>query len=127
MLFRYAACPQDTRPGEQSCLASAAPDVRAPCARNTLILTKYVPPKSNASVLDPEYDDDVLHYGQKVRHRERGAGGRAGVGAQWQLLVALSSLMPVLITVTPPLLQVRRCNRQCVHKTAWEPLLAWPT
>lgn len=58
---------QDTRPGEQSCLASAAPDVRAPCARNTLILTKYVAPKSNASVLDPEYDDDVLHYGQKVR------------------------------------------------------------
>lgn len=53
-------------PGEESCLATAAPNVRAPCARNSLILVKYVPPK-NASVLEPDYPDDMVHYGQKVR------------------------------------------------------------
>ncbi|GFR43092.1 hypothetical protein Agub_g4100 [Astrephomene gubernaculifera] len=56
----------DSRPGENSCASTAAPDVRAPCCRNTLILLPYVPPKT-ATALEPPYSDNVVHYGQKVR------------------------------------------------------------
>ena len=44
----------------------AGPARSPACARNSLILVKYVPPKS-ASVLEPDYPDDMVHYGQKVR------------------------------------------------------------
>lgn len=57
---------QDTRTGESTCAATAAPDVRAPCPRNSLILLPYVPPKT-ATALEPPYDDAIVHYGQKVR------------------------------------------------------------
>ncbi|GIL84233.1 hypothetical protein Vretimale_15863 [Volvox reticuliferus] len=56
----------DTRPGEQACAATAAPDVRAPCCRNSLIILPYVPPKT-ATALEPLYSDNTVHYGQKVR------------------------------------------------------------
>ncbi|KAG2423989.1 hypothetical protein HXX76_014815 [Chlamydomonas incerta] len=56
----------DTRTGESTCAATAAPDVRAPCPRNSLILLPYVPPKT-ATALEPPYDDAIVHYGQKVR------------------------------------------------------------
>ncbi len=55
----------DTRPGEQSVAATAAPQITTPCARNSVVLTRYVPPPS--SPLEPEYGDDVLRYGQKVQ------------------------------------------------------------
>ncbi|KAG2498430.1 hypothetical protein HYH03_003688 [Edaphochlamys debaryana] len=56
----------DLRPGEQACAATAAPDVRAPCCRNSLILLPYFPPKT-ATALEPPYMDNAVHYGQKVR------------------------------------------------------------
>lgn len=43
----------------------AAADTKAPCARTTLIITKYSP--ATVSAADRLYDDDVLHYGQKIR------------------------------------------------------------
>jgi hypothetical protein len=36
-----------------------------PVARNTLILTKYIPPK--ASPLEALYPGDTLRFGQKIR------------------------------------------------------------
>ncbi|EFJ51617.1 hypothetical protein VOLCADRAFT_87820 [Volvox carteri f. nagariensis] len=54
----------DSRPGEQACAATAAPDVRAPCCRNSLIILPYVPPKT-ATALEPPYTDNIVHYGQK--------------------------------------------------------------
>eukprot|EP00201_Polytomella_parva_P017578 CAMPEP_0175071794 /NCGR_PEP_ID=MMETSP0052_2-20121109/19464_1 /TAXON_ID=51329 ORGANISM="Polytomella parva, Strain SAG 63-3" /NCGR_SAMPLE_ID=MMETSP0052_2 /ASSEMBLY_ACC=CAM_ASM_000194 /LENGTH=401 /DNA_ID=CAMNT_0016339051 /DNA_START=18 /DNA_END=1223 /DNA_ORIENTATION=+ len=56
---------KDSRPGEDSCTATAAPEVRAPCHRNTFVLVKYRAPRT--AVFDAQYDDDVLHYGQKFR------------------------------------------------------------
>ena len=56
---------QDPRPGEEACAATAAGDVRSPCARNTFVITKYKP--SKAAALEPYYDDDILRYGQKIR------------------------------------------------------------
>jgi hypothetical protein len=56
---------QDPRPAEEACAATAAPEVRAPCARNTFVLLKYQPDRNAA--LEPFYEDDVLHYGQKIR------------------------------------------------------------
>jgi hypothetical protein len=55
----------DTRPGEESCAATAATEVRAPCSRNTFVLLKYQP--DAGAPLEPYYDDDTLRYGQKVR------------------------------------------------------------
>ncbi|KAJ9532387.1 hypothetical protein QJQ45_010424 [Haematococcus lacustris] len=55
----------DMRPGELSCAATAAPQLTAPCARNCLILLKYQPPPNSTS--EPEFDGDILRYGQKVR------------------------------------------------------------
>lgn len=55
----------DTRPGENSCAATAATQATAPCARNSLVLVSYIPPPQ--SPLEPEYDDDTLRYGQKVQ------------------------------------------------------------
>lgn len=56
---------QDARPGEEACSATAAPEIRSPCSRNTFILLKYKPNKM--APLESYYDDDVLHYGQKIR------------------------------------------------------------
>mmetsp|Transcript_17107 Transcript_17107/g.36945 ORF Transcript_17107/g.36945 Transcript_17107/m.36945 type:complete len:401 (-) Transcript_17107:72-1274(-) len=56
---------RDIRPGEEACAATAAPEVRSPCARNTFILLKYKPPK--LSPFESYYEDDVLRYGQKIR------------------------------------------------------------
>lgn len=56
---------KDLRPGELSCAATAAPELRLPCARNTFLLAKYRPPRMAA--LETFYEDDVLRYGQKVR------------------------------------------------------------
>ncbi|KXZ51142.1 hypothetical protein GPECTOR_13g629 [Gonium pectorale] len=53
-------------PSEPAAAATAAPDVRAPCARNSLIILPYVPPKT-ATALEPPYTDNIVHYGQKVR------------------------------------------------------------
>ncbi len=55
----------DARPGEHACAATAAPQVTAPCARNALILTRYVPPPTSPA--EPDYGDDTLRYGQKVQ------------------------------------------------------------
>ena len=55
----------DPRPGEEACAATAAPEIRSPCARNTFIVLKYRPNK--ASALEPYYEDDTLRYGQKIR------------------------------------------------------------
>ena len=55
----------DPRPGEEACSATAAPEIRDACARNTFVLLKYRP--SRASALEPYYEDDILRYGQKVR------------------------------------------------------------
>ncbi len=56
---------QDVRPGEEACSATAAPEIRAPCARNTFVLTKYRPSKGQP--LESFYEDDALRYGQKIR------------------------------------------------------------
>lgn len=53
------------RPGEEACAATGAPEIRAPCSRNTVLVTKYVAPKNSSA--DVQYDDDVLRYGQKIR------------------------------------------------------------
>lgn len=55
----------DRRTGEEACAATAAPEVRAPCARNSLIILKYQPPRDNA--LEADYGDDIVRYGSKVR------------------------------------------------------------
>ena len=56
---------QDRRTGEHACAATAAPQLKAPCARNTFILVKYSAPRADISTT--HYRDDVLRYGQKVR------------------------------------------------------------
>ncbi len=48
-----------------ACSATAAADTKDPSARTTLIITKYIP--ASVSAADKLYDDDVLHYGQKIR------------------------------------------------------------
>lgn len=58
--------PQDPRPGEEICSASGAPEVRAPCARNSFVILPYKAPRPG-HVLEPEYPDAAVHYGQKVR------------------------------------------------------------
>lgn len=55
---------KDIRPGEEACAATASPTVTAPCARNSFVLLRYVPPPN--SPLEPDYGDDTLRYGQKV-------------------------------------------------------------
>mmetsp|Transcript_18271 Transcript_18271/g.45445 ORF Transcript_18271/g.45445 Transcript_18271/m.45445 type:complete len:296 (-) Transcript_18271:170-1057(-) len=55
---------KDPRAAENSCAVSAS-FILEPCARNTFTLEKYAPPAS--SVLTLTYDDDLLHYGQKVK------------------------------------------------------------
>ena len=37
------------------------------CARNTFTFEPYVPRTAKAAAMLPTYDDDVLHYGQKVK------------------------------------------------------------
>lgn len=44
---------------------SASFSATAPCARNTFTLERYAPTNPNA--LHDAYDDDLLHYGQKVK------------------------------------------------------------
>jgi hypothetical protein len=56
---------QDLRPGENACAATASSEITDPCARNTFLLAKYKPPR--IAPLDMYYDDDVLHYGQKIQ------------------------------------------------------------
>lgn len=55
---------QDDREGQNTCTATGTGKHINPCARNTFILTKYVPEKLDVSTT--MYGDDVLHYGQKV-------------------------------------------------------------
>jgi hypothetical protein len=56
---------QDVRIGEGSCAVTCAlPEQSFPCARNTFVLSQYIPNKLNAE--DVVYDDDVLRYGMKV-------------------------------------------------------------
>ena len=57
---------RDPRPAENSCAVSASFHVDA-CARNTFTLEPYVPRTAKAAAMMPVYDDDVLHYGQKVK------------------------------------------------------------
>ena len=49
---------------ENSCAVSAS-FITESCARNTFSLEKYTPPAS--AVLTQTYDDEFLHYGQKVK------------------------------------------------------------
>lgn len=56
---------RDMRPGEEACAATAAPEVRAPCPRNTFVLLKYA--GDPGAPREQVYEDDVLHYGQKIR------------------------------------------------------------
>jgi hypothetical protein len=58
---------QDCRPGIEACAASASADPRsqAPVARSTLQLDKL--PAQQLSVLDMQWQDDVLRYGQRIR------------------------------------------------------------
>lgn len=56
---------KDPRPNEEACSATAAPEVRSPCCRNTFVVLKYTPGKNQA--LEPEYEGSALHYGQKFR------------------------------------------------------------
>lgn len=56
---------QDPRPGEQSCAASGTAVIVDPVARNTLLITKYIP--NQPSPLEPQFEGDVLRYGQKIR------------------------------------------------------------
>jgi len=57
---------RDVRIGEGSCAVTCAlPEQSFPCARNTFVLSQYIPNKLNAE--DVVYDDDVLRYGMKVR------------------------------------------------------------
>lgn len=55
---------KDPRAAENSCAVSAS-FITDACARNTFTVEKYNPPAS--AVLTMTYDDDVLHYGQKVK------------------------------------------------------------
>lgn len=57
-------CLQDDREGQRSCTATGTGKNINPCARNTFLLAKYTPEKLDVSTT--VYDDDVLHYGQKV-------------------------------------------------------------
>lgn len=57
---------RDPRPAENSCAVSASFHVDA-CARNTFTFEPYVPRTAKAAAMLPTYDDDVLHYGQKVK------------------------------------------------------------
>ena len=66
---------RDPRPAENACAVSATVQHADPCARNTFTFEKYVPRSS--AVLVPTYDDDVLHYGQKVKLVVNPAAGGA--------------------------------------------------
>jgi len=55
---------RDPRPAENACAVSASFQT-SPCARNTFTLERYAPTNPNA--LHDAYDDDLLHYGQKVK------------------------------------------------------------
>ena len=66
---------RDPRPAENACAVSASVQHAYPCARNTFPFEKYVPRAS--AVLVPTYDDDVLHYGQKVKLVVNPAAGGA--------------------------------------------------
>lgn len=56
---------QDTRPGELACAASATQALQEPVARNTFLITKYIP--SKPTPLEQQWADDVLRYGQRIR------------------------------------------------------------
>ena len=58
-------CMQDRRTGQHACAATASPQARAPCARNTLLLAKYHSERLDISTT--HYEDSVLRYGQKIR------------------------------------------------------------
>jgi hypothetical protein len=55
---------KDPRAAENACAVSAS-FIADACARNTFTLEKYTPPST--AVLTMTYDDDLLHYGQKVK------------------------------------------------------------
>ena len=57
---------RDPRPAENACAVSASFHVDA-CARNTFTFEPYVPRTAKAAAMLPTYDDDILHYGQKVK------------------------------------------------------------
>lgn len=72
---------QDSRVGEHSCMATCqVPGQTYPCARNTFVLSKYVPERP--SVSDLEFHDDILRYGQKIRVH---MGPAYANGESWQL------------------------------------------
>ncbi|KAF5831151.1 flagellar associated protein [Dunaliella salina] len=56
---------KDPRPGEKACAATGAPEIRAPCARNSFVVLPYIPPRN--AVAEPDYGDNILRYGCKVR------------------------------------------------------------
>uniref|UniRef100_A0A383WB84 Uncharacterized protein n=1 Tax=Tetradesmus obliquus TaxID=3088 RepID=A0A383WB84_TETOB len=56
---------KDTRPGELACAASATQVLQEPVARNTFLITKYIP--SKPTPLEQQWADDVLRYGQRIR------------------------------------------------------------
>jgi hypothetical protein len=68
---------KDPRAAENSCAVSAS-FITDPCARNTFTFEKYAPRSS--AVLTRTYDDDYLHYGQKVKVVSNPAalGGKVG-------------------------------------------------
>jgi len=55
---------KDPRSGENACAVTSS-FITESCARNTFMLKKFNPPKT--AYLNPTYDDEVLHYGQKVK------------------------------------------------------------
>lgn len=56
---------KDPRPAEEAVAATAAPEVRSPCSRNTFLILR--PPPGRNSSLESEYDGPALRYGQKFR------------------------------------------------------------
>ena len=56
---------KDPRPGENACVVTAT-SMTAPCARNTFLIVKHEGGKF-AAAYDAQYDDSLLHYGQKIK------------------------------------------------------------
>eukprot|EP00878_Enallax_costatus_P043536 GHUV01051552.1.p1 GENE.GHUV01051552.1~~GHUV01051552.1.p1 ORF type:complete len:182 (+),score=32.28 GHUV01051552.1:140-685(+) len=56
---------KDPRPGEQTCAGSGTAATIDPVARNTFLISKYIP--NQPTPLEPQWEGDVLRYGQKIR------------------------------------------------------------
>mmetsp|Transcript_43490 Transcript_43490/g.111223 ORF Transcript_43490/g.111223 Transcript_43490/m.111223 type:complete len:302 (-) Transcript_43490:101-1006(-) len=84
---------RDSRIGENSCTVTCSlPEQSFPCARNTFVLSKYIPDKPN--VEDIIYEDDTLRYGMKVRIHMNPAylgGEEGGEGSGYQMFSKLIS------------------------------------